>query len=289
MKKIYILSLTTLFLFLFIAPLHAQRGYIKSKIKQKVRNDMEEKYAEPEREKGKKALEDITYENDSRYPIPENPVKATMVMETKTYKKNGKLDDTMTSKIVFGNTGECMITNEGEKNESRMLFDYKGAATYMVNAAEKTAIKMPMINFQKMAEGMAKSGFSTESSDSGKWERTNEQQEINGFMSQKYIYTNSEENTKMDIWVTQDINIDLSGNHLFGGQIRDFSKLASEMETAEKPDPNMPKGMMVRSIYYEKNRDTPSTQMDITTFNKTSDPKYFDLSGYTVTDILGKL
>lgn len=267
------------------SPVLSQRGIIKRQIEKK----MIEKHAEPQKEKGREAIENITYENDSRYPIPENPVQATLVMETKTFKNNGKPDDTMTSKIVFGKTGECMIMNEGEKNESRMLFDYKGAATYMVNEKEKTAIKMPMINFQKMAKGIAKSGFGEKSADTGKWQRTNEKKKINGFMCQKYIYTNPEEKSKMEVWVTQDINIDLSGNHLFGGQINDFAKIAAEMESTAPTDPNLPKGMMVRSILYEKNRDTPTSQMDITTFNKTSNPAYFNLENYTVTDILGKL
>ena len=287
MKKIHILSLTTLFLLLFMVPVQAQRGYIKNKIKKNVQSDMKEKHAEPQRKKGKEALEDITYENDTRYPVPENPVQATMVIETKSFKKNGKLDDSATSKIVFGNTGECVIMNEGEKDEARMLYDYKGAATYVVNEKEKTAMKMPMINFQKMMEGMAKSNFGSESTDSGTWQRTNEQKEINGFMCRKYIYTNPEEKTKVDIWTTQDIDIDLSGNHLFGGQIKDFSKMMA-VEKASA-DPNLPQGMLVRSVQYEKNRETPSAQVDIVTFNKSSDPKYFDLSDYTVTDVLGKL
>ncbi|SRX55412.1 DUF4412 domain-containing protein [Aequorivita sp. CIP111184] len=287
MKKSYIFFLVSLLVFLFIAPAQAQRGFIKSKIKKKVRNDMEEKYAEPEREKGKKALEDITYENDSRYPIPENPVQATLVMETQNFKKNGKLDNTMTAKMVFGKTGECMVMNEGNKNETRMLFDYKGAATYMVNEKEKTAMKMPMINFQKMAEKMASQGADLDD-DAGQWTRTNERKEINGYNCQKYIYLNTKEKTKMDAWVTQDISIDLSGNHLFGGQIRDFSTKVSS-NTPSKMDKNFPRGMMVRSIYFEKNNDTPSMQMDITNFKKSSDPKYFDLSDYEVNDILGKL
>lgn len=266
-----------------MAPLQAQRGFIKRKIKK----DMKEKYAEPQKEKGREALEDITYENDSRYPIPENPVQATMVMETRNYKNNGKLKETMTVKLVFGETGECMIMNEGEKNETRMLFDYKGAATYMINTKQKTATKMPMINFQKMAERMARHNTDLDD-DAGKWQRTDEKQEIHGHKCIKYIYTNDKEKTKMHAWVTQDISIDLSGNHLFGGQIRDFSNLSSEKST-KKIDENFPRGMMVRGIYFDKNGDTPSMQMDITTFKKSSDPIYFDLSDYKVSDILGQL
>jgi hypothetical protein len=205
----------------------------------------------------------------------------------KSFKKNCTLNDTNTSKIVFGKTGECMIMNEGGKNETRMLFDYKGTATYMVNEKEKTAMKMPMINFQKMAEKMASMGTDVEDT-SGTWKRTNEEKEINCYNCRKYIYTNENDKTKVDTWVTQEISIDLSGNHLFGGQIKDFSKNAST-EATSKLDENLPRGLMVRSIYFQKNSDTPSSEMNITTFKKSADPAYFDLSGYEVMDILGKL
>jgi len=286
MKKTYLLTLATFLLLLFAAPTQAQRGFIKRQIQKKVEKDMREKHAEPQKEKGRKALEDITYENDTRYPVPENPVKATMAMETRNYKKNGKLKETSTIKMVFGNTGECMIMNEGEKDESRILFDYKGAATYMVNTKEKTAMKMPMINFQKMGEKLAGDQMDLED-DNGEWQRTNEQKEINGYKCRKYIYINKKEKMKMNAWVTQDISIDLSGNHLFGGQIKDFS--TESAAASAKVDENFPRGMMVRSVYFEKNRDTPSMQMDITSFTKKSDPKYFDLSNYEVSHILGKL
>ncbi len=287
MKNNILFTLCIVALFCCTLPAQGQRGWIKRKIQNKVEEDMREKHAEPQREKGKKALEDITYENDTRYPIPENPVQATLVMQMQSFKKNGKVDDTNNTKMVFGETGECMIMNEGDKDETRMLFDYKGAATYMINEKEKTAMKMPMINFQKMAEKMAQN-FDDMEEDTGQWERTGEKKNINGYNSEKYIYTNPEEKTKMDVWVTKDINIDLSGNHLFGGQIKDFSTLAAENPEIT-PNENFPQGMMVRMVQYEKNRSTPSMQMDITKFEKSSDPKYFNLDGYEVNDILGKL
>lgn len=287
MKKTYIISLTTILLLCFVAPVQAQRGFIKRKIQEKVEKDMREKHAEPQKEKGKKALEDITYENDTRYPVPENPVQATLVMQMQSFKKNGKLDETNTTKMVFGDTGECLIMNEGDKNESRMLFDYKGAATYMINEKEKTAMKMPMINFQKMAEGMAK-GMGDIDEDAGQWERTNEEKHINGYNCRKYVYTNPKEKTKMDAWVTEEISLDLSGNHLFGGQIRDFSTDSNANSDAEV-DENFPRGMMIRSVFYEKNRDKPSMIMDIITFEKSFNSKYFNLEDYEINDILNKL
>ncbi|MDT0294604.1 DUF4412 domain-containing protein [Mesonia ostreae] len=287
MKKTHLLTLTTFLLLLFAVPVQAQRGFIRNQVKKKVRKEMKEKYAEPQKEKGRKAIRDNVYENDTRYPVPENPVTATMVMETKNFKKNGKLKETSTMKMLFGKTGECMIMNEGEEEESRILFDYKGASTYMINTKEKTATKMPMINFQKLGKKLAGDQMDLDD-DNGEWIRTEDQKEINGYTCRKYVYTNMKEKMKMYAWVTQDISIDLTGNHLFGGQIIDFSTNSANTSSVKR-NKNYPNGMMVRSVYFEKNRDTPSMQMDITSFTEKSDSRYFDLSDYKVTDVLGGL
>lgn len=246
------------------------------------KDKLEEEGKEKGKEEAREAIDKITYENDDRYPTPENRVQATIGMEMKSFKNNGKLKNTNNMKIVFGPTGECMIMNEGTKNETMMLFDYEGAATYMVNVEQKTATKMPMINFQKMAEKMAQN-VDTDNS-AGTWEKTNEHKTINGYDCRKYIYTNEDED-RMVMWFTKDISIDLRGNHLFGGQIKDYS---FDDQPATQQNLNAPSGLMVRSLFYEKGDDTPSTQMDISTFEKSYDPEYFDLTGYKIIDVLGK-
>lgn len=248
-----------------------------------VKDKLEEEGKEKGREEAREVIDNITYENDDRYPTPENRVQATIGMEMKSFKNNGKVKNTNLMKIVFGPTGECMIMNEGTKNETMMLFDYEGAATYMVNVEQKTATKMPMINFQKMAEKMAQ-GADTEDP-SGTWKKTNEHKTVNGYNCRKYIYT-SEEGDRMVMWFTKDISIDLSENHLFGGQIKDYSH---DDQPATQQNLNAPSGLMVRSVFYEKGKDNPSTQMDINTFKKSYDPEYFDLTEYKIIDILGKL
>lgn len=283
MKRNGMISLVVLMIGLIAFPCaaDAQRSYIRSKIRQNIERDMEKKYVEPQKEKGRQAIRDNTYENDKRYPVPENPVQATLTLQTKNFKNNGNLKSTMNAKMVFGLTGECMIMNEGEKDETRLLFDYKKAATYTVNPKEKTAMKMPMINFTKMVDRMSRNQPQTD--DGGKWEKTSEQKNINGYNCRKYIYTDDEKN-HMDIWVTRDISIDLSDNHLFGSNIKSFA--ADSEQTAA---PNAPRGLMIRNIYYEKGAAAPSMQIDIKSFKKSYDPAYFDLSSYKVTDILGKL
>lgn len=261
----------------------AQPTYIKNKVKRKVEKDMEEKYAEPQREKGRKAIRDHTYENDTRFTDVENRVEATIDMQMKSFKKNGKLKDETDTKIIFGPPGECMVNEIGTNDESRIIFNYADAANYMVNVKEKTAMKMPLIGIGKMVKAMAQAMPDAEEPE-GSWEKTSEQQTINGFNSQKYVYTDND-GTSMDIWTTQDITIDLSDNYLLGTQIKDY---ANEMKGKPSSDPNIPRGVAVRSISYDK-KGVPTSQMDITSFKETHDPTYFDLSKYQVNDILDKL
>ena len=139
-------------IFLHPVAAHAQRAIIR----QQVKKDMEKKYADSQRIKGKTELEKITYENDKRYKDPTNKVQATVAYEDKELNKKGDVKKTMIQKTVFGKTGECIVMNEGDKNETWMIYNYADKANYMVNVKEKTAMKMPLINMQKMAEAGAK-------------------------------------------------------------------------------------------------------------------------------------
>lgn len=252
-------------------------------VKRKVKESMEEKYAEPQREKGREAIRGASYENDTRFTDVENRVEATIDMQMKSFKKNGKEKDKTNTKIIFGPSGECMATEYGTNNESRIVFNYADAANYVINVKDKTAMKMPLINIGKMVKAMAQDMPDAEDS-GGSWKKTSEQQAINGFNSQKYVYTDND-GTSMEVWATKDITIDLRDNYLFGTQIKDYG---IEMEGKQDIDPNIPRGLAVRTLSYDKNGNITS-QMDITQFDKSSDPAYFDLKNYKVIDIIDKL
>lgn len=252
-------------------------------VKRKVKESMKEEYAEPQREKGREAIRGVSYENDTRFTDTENRVQATIDMQMKSYKKNGKTKDEINSKVIFGPSGECMASHIGTNDESRIIFNYADAANYIVNVEDKTAMKMPLINVGKMVKGMAQAMPDPEEPE-GSWKKTSEQQTINGFNSQKYVYTDND-GTSMEIWATKDITIDLRDNYLLGTQIKDY---AIEMEGKPNSDPNIPRGVAVRTLSYDKNGNL-TTQMDITQFEKSYDPVYFDLSNYKVIDIIDKL
>jgi hypothetical protein len=252
-------------------------------VKRKVQESMEEKYAEPQREKGREAIRGVSYENDTRFTDVENRVEATIDMEIKSFKKNGKEKDKTNTKIIFGPSGECMATGYGTNDETRIVFNYADAANYVVNVKDKTAMKMPLINVGKMVNRMSQAMPDAEEPH-GSWKKTSEQQTINGFSSEKYVYTDND-GTSMEVWATQDITIDLRDNYLFGTQIKDYG---IEMEGKQNIDPNIPRGMAVRTLSYDKNGDL-TNQMDITKFDKSYDPAYFDLKKYKVIDIIDKL
>lgn len=252
-------------------------------VKRKVKESMKEKYAEPQREKGREAIRGESYENDKRFTDVENRVEATIDMQIKSFKRNGKEKDKTDTKIIFGPSGECMATEYGTKDESRIVFNYADAANYVVNVKDNTAMKMPLINVGKMVKRMAHAMPDAEDAD-GSWKKTSEQQTINGFSSQKYVYTDND-GTSMEVWATEDLTIDLRDNYLFGTQIKDYG---IEMEGKQNIDPNFPRGLAVRTLSYDK-KGNLTTQMDITQFDNSYDPTYFDLKNYKVIDIIDKL
>jgi hypothetical protein len=264
-----------------VAAVQAQRGYVRSK----VRSDMEKKYGDSSRKKGKSELEKITYENDKRYKDPVNRVQATIGFEDKELNKKGEVKKTSITKIVFGKTGECMVMDEGTKNETWMIFNYADKANYMVNVKDKSAMKMPLINLQKMAENAAKKEAERAGTDSkAGWKATGEKQVINGYNCTKFIYTydTNPHYATMDAWVSTQVKMNLGDNYMFGARLNSYKF------PANAGFKDMVNGFMVRSILYNK-KGAPVSQRDLSEFKQSADPKYFDLSGFKVNDVLGLL
>lgn len=260
---------------------NAQRAIVK----QQVKRDMEKKYADSQRIKGKTELEKITYENDKRYKDPINKVQATISFEDKELNKKGDVKKTMVQKMVFGKNGECIVMNEGDKDESWMIYNYADKANYMVNVKRKTAMKMPLINMQKMAEAAAKKETEKNvTGDKNSWKATGEKQNINGFNCTKYIYTYADNKhySTMDVWMSTELSLNLSDNYMFGARLNAY-KFPANPQYKE-----MAHGFIVRSVLYDKKGNAVS-QRDLKEFKKSADEQYFDMSKFKVTDVMSFL
>lgn len=284
MKNIIKTSAIFLMVMIILNPLSAYAQH--SEVKSKIEKDMEKKYADPQRQKGKAELEKITYENDKRYKDPTNKVQATISFEEIDLDKKGKPKKTMVQKLVFGKTGECMVMNEGEKNETWMIYNYADKANYIVNVKDKTAMKMPLINMQKMAEASAKRDAekNVDGNNSSSWKATGETQVINGYNCTKYVYTYSNNNhyATMDMWMSKDIKLNLGDNYMFGARLNSY-KVPANAQHKE-----MGGGMIVRSILYDK-KGNAVHQRDLKEFKKSADEQYFDMSKFKVKDIMDAL
>lgn len=258
----------------------AQRGYVKRAIEK----DMEKKHADPQRQKGKSELEKITYENDKRYKDPNNKVQATIVFEDKELNKKGEVKKTSVQRMVFGKHGECIVSNEGEKDEGWMVFNYADKANYMVTLRDKKAMKMPLVNMQKMAEASAKREMEkTKTEGESGWKATGEKQVINGYNCSRYTYTYSSNPhySSFDMWVSPEVKLDLGDNYMMGARLNSYKYNG----VANKDYPN---GFMVRTVLYNK-KGLPVSQRDLKEFKKSADEKYFDMSQFTVTDVMSLL
>lgn len=260
---------------------YAQRAAAK----RSVERSMEKKYGDPQRKKGKEEIEKVTYENDKRYKDPYNKVQATIAFETKDFNKKGEVKSTSTDKIVFGKNGECMVMREGEKDEMWMIFNYADKANYMVSVRDKSAMKMPLINMKKMIEkGAKKEAERMENGEKASWQATEEREKINGYNCRKFIYTypGNPHFSTMDAWVSTEVKLDLGDNYMFGARLNSY-KFPEQKEYTE-----MANGFIVRSVLYNK-KGKPDSQRDLVQFLKTADEKYFDLSPFTINDILSGL
>lgn len=284
MKSVHLCSalfLLMVFSIMYPASVCAQRA----KVKQQIKKDMEKKYADSQRVKGKAELEKITYENDKRFKDPINKVQATIAFEFKELNKKGAVKKTSALKIVFGKTGECLVLNEAEKDESWIIYNYSDKANYMVNVKQKTAVKMPLINMQKIVESAARAEADKEvTGNNSSWEATGEKQNINGYDCSKYIYTytNNRQYTKMDVWLSTQVKLNLGDNYMFGARLNAY-KFPADPQIKE-----MAHGFIVRSVLYDK-KGNPVSRNDLKEFKKSADEQYFDMRKFKVTDVMSFL
>lgn len=257
----------------------------RTTVKRGIEKNMEKKYADPQRQKGKEEINKVTYENDKRYKDPNNKVQATVVFENLDFNKKGDVKSTSRDKIVFGKNGECMVMNEGDKDEMWWVFNYADKANYMVSLRDKSAMKMPLINMKKMVEKAArKEAERMDNGDKASWKSTEERQMINGFNCRKFIYTypGNPHFTTMDAWVSTEVKLELGDNYMLGARLNSY-KFPENKELKE-----MPNGFMVRSVLYNK-KGKPEHQRDLVKLEKSADEKYFDMSVFKVNDILSGL
>lgn len=277
-SSIFCCSVLVAYMLLLSVSGYGQRAMIREKI----RNDIERKQAEKHKEKGVKAIEDITYENDTRYKDFKGKSHATLEFKNTDYDKKGNPKEPRIEKIVFGKTGECMVMNAGGKDETWMLANYVEKAHYMVNVKDKFAMKMPMMNFKKMAQKQA-AAQNGEDKEMGKWQATNETQKINGFNCKKYIYTYQEGSSysTFETWVTKDVAVVIDNNYIFGSNIGNLNNSAAK-------DANIPIGMIVLSKLFNK-KNVLVSERELTKASKQTEEKYFDLSPFKVNDVLDAL
>lgn len=264
-----------------LTSINAQR----STIRRNIERNMEQKYGEEQRAKGREEIKKVTYENDTRYKDPENKIQATLTFETSELNKKGEVKNKMKDKIVFGKIGECIVMQEGDKNEMWFIYNYADKANYMVNVKDKTAMKMPLINMKKMVEKMArKEAERMQKGDGATWTATEEYQTINGYSCRKFVYTDSSQPdaATIDAWVSNDIHLDLNDNYMFGARLNAY-------RFPDQPEyKDMVNGFIVRTITYDK-KGNREMQRDLVAFEKSADERYFDMSVFKVNDILSGL
>ncbi len=275
MKYILILLL------LLNSTVFAQRATIRRNIERNV----EKKVGGEHRDRGRKEIQKVTYENDKRYEDPYNKVQATFAFETTEFNKKGAVKKTLKDRVILGKTGECMVSAEGDKGETWFIYNYADKANYLVNVKDRTAMKMPLINMKKMVDKMAEKEAEKMKDDStSEWKATDERKDINGYSCRKYTHSKRSEPGKVDfeVWATPDIQLDLQDNYILGARLSSY-KMSSSPQNKD-----MPNGFIVRMVMYDKN-GKPENQRDLVLFERSADEKYFDMTQFKINDVLSGL
>lgn len=262
---------------------HSQPG--RSYAREAVRKNIEKKMDSTYRKQGRKAVGDITYENDKRYKDPNNKVVATLAFVDSSFKKE-RAKSVTTTAMVFGKHGEAYVTRDelkpNEPDQQWLVYNYADKANYVVMPKTKEAIKMPLINMQKMAERAAKKAAEDmEEGDGNSIEATDEYATIMGYKARKFIYRQSN-GTVIEQWVSTALKLNLGDNYVMGARLNAY-------KFPENPKyKDMANGFVVRMVQYDKKGKVKYTRT-LSRFEKAADEKYFDLSGFKVNDVLGNL
>lgn len=280
MNKLILLT-SILSFTLFNQSLYAQpgRGAVKSAIKKDVR----EKHAEPQKEKGREALKEVTY-GDKNAVVPMNQRgNATLTMEYRIYKKNGKITEEMVSLFELSTVGEVITTERVKKNKAsttKLFMKYDENAHYFINEEQNTATKMPMRHMQK-AMAKALEGHMKNLEPKGTWAATGNSKNINGFNCKEYIYT--EDETKKNVfWLASNI----FNKPIF---FHTYIPFPADLKTTDNINkaPFPANSTIIKAEFYEK--DVKVSEFEMKSFSNKSNPKSFDISKYRVVDIFDGL
>ena len=251
-----------------------------------VQKSVEKKMDSTYRKQGRKAVGDVTYENDKRYKNPTNKVLATLVFIDSSFRKD-RLKYVTSSAMVFGKKGEAYVTrNElkpDEPDQQWFVFNYADKANYIVMPKDKSAMKMPLINFQKMAERAAKKAAEDmEEGEGATLAATDEYAIIQGYKSRKFVLTQAN-GTVMEQWVSTAMKLSLGDDYVMGARLNTY-KFPENPKYKE-----MANGFVIRMMQYDKKGRVKYTRT-LSRYDKgVADEKYFDLSPFKVTDVLGGL
>ncbi len=262
---------------------HAQpgRSYVRGAVRRNVEKKMDSTYRKP----GRKAVQDVTYKNDKRYKDPTNKVLATIVFVDSSFKKE-RVKSVSSTAMIFGKAGEAYVTrNELKPDEPDgqwFIFNYADKANYIVTPKTKEAIKMPLINFQKMAERAAKKAAEDmEEGEGDSISATSEYATFMGYKARKFLLTR-QNGTVIEEWVSIALKLNLGDNYVMGARLNSY-KFPENPKCRE-----MANGFVIRMVQYDKKGRVRYTR-SLSRFDKTADEKYFDLSSFKVGDVLGGL
>lgn len=182
---------------------YSQHGYVHDK--------MYDKYGRENEAKGEDWMKNMM----SGKVEPEYHFPVMMQMHMTSY-KHGQPKDENDITYYFSTTSNILGMkphNEKRKGEDMfIIYDHKSNSMVMLNETKKTGMAMNL-NALMSADNMKKreamnSGHSYNNKTDCK--KTGKTKTIHGYTCYQYVCTNTEEHTRNEIWITKQLNFDIS-------------------------------------------------------------------------------
>lgn len=157
-----------------------------------------------------------------------NPRSLSFSNEIITTKANGKTEKMMMDLAVTETKVGMRLHDETDGEKTRMILDTQDGKTTMISTdkeGKREGVRMRMPNMKAMVQDQVEDTLE-EATDHIQINRTGERKTIDGYNCEKYIVTDTEENTTTTAWITQDLDISMAElmaamlNFTGGGQVK---------------------------------------------------------------------
>ncbi len=213
-----------------------------------------------------------------------NPRSLSFSNEITTTKANGKTEIMMMDLAVTETKVGMRLYDETDGERTRMILDTQDGKTTMISTDKKgktEGVRMRMPNMKAMVQDQVEDTIE-EATAHIQINRTGERKTIDGYNCEKYIVTDTEENTTTTAWITKDLNLSMA--ELMGAMLG-FTG-GGQIKIPDMPKHgNMMDGVMIQATQVDSKGEKTDIHYRNIKLDGQTDKSILDVSGIPIQEV----